>query len=96
MKMRVSLVLAGCLSGAFASSAWAADKGSNKDDDNVFTRFDTNKNGVLDPDEIVALKEAFKNGDPALKVYDTNGDGVLDENEIAAIKPPEKGKKKKK
>ena len=51
-------------------------------------RFDVNENGVLDPDEIKALKAAFDAGDTALKTLDTNNNGKLDDSEIAAIKLP--------
>jgi len=68
----------------------------NKEGKDVFSKYDTNKNGTLEAEEVTALREAFKKGDEDLKAYDTNKDGTLDENEIAAIKPPEKGKKKKK
>lgn len=62
----------------------------------VFSRYDKNANGTLDPTEASAVKAAFST-DPDLKRYDTNGDGKLDDNEIAAIKPAESsGKKKKK
>ena len=61
-------------------------------------KFDVNENGVLDPDEIAALREAFAAGDTALQPLDVNNDGKLDDAEIAAIKlpPAEKKKKKKK
>ena len=54
---------------------------------------DKNTNGVLDPEEIEAIKKAFDTDD-SLKKYDTDGNGKLDDKEIAAIKPA-KGKKKK-
>jgi hypothetical protein len=60
----------------------------------IFAKYDTNKNGVIDGDEIAAIQKDFladPNGE--LKRYDTNHDGKLDEKEIAAIKPPGAGGK---
>jgi hypothetical protein len=59
-------------------------------------KFDVNENGILDPDEIEALRKAFAEGDTALKPLDVNNDGKLDDAEIAAIKLPQPAKKKKK
>ncbi len=61
----------------------------------VFARYDKNANGVLDADEITAIKAALAT-DSDLKQFDTNADGKLDDNEIAAIKPATATKKKKK
>jgi hypothetical protein len=59
-----------------------------------FAKYDTNKNGVIDGDEIIALRKDF-DADPTgdLRRYDTNHDGKLSDEEIAAIKPPGSGKK---
>jgi hypothetical protein len=61
----------------------------------LFAKFDTNKNGVIDGDEIAELRKAFAaepKGD--LARYDTNKNGKLDDAEIAEIKPPgQKGAK---
>lgn len=59
-------------------------------------KFDANQNGILDPDEIEALRKAFLEGDTALKPLDVNNDGKLDDAEIAAIKLPQPAKEKKK
>ena len=59
-------------------------------------KFDVNQNGILDPDEIEALRKAFAEGDTALKPLDVNNDGKLDDAEIAAIKVPQPAKEKKK
>ena len=98
MKLKPTLLLiTSCL--LVANSAH--DKGK-KDDRTTATygcaKFDTNQNGILDPDEEDALKKAFTEGDSALKPLDTNNDAKLDAAEIAAIKlpQPEKEKKKKK
>ncbi len=61
----------------------------------LFAKYDTNKNGVIDGDEIAALRKDFA-ADPKgeLARFDTNHDGQLDDAEIAAIKPPGGGAKK--
>ena len=79
-----------------ASPSMAGEKKKDKGGDDVFTKYDENKNGTLDDDEKTKLRADFKAGDAALKKYDTNNDGTLDDNELAAIKPPEKKKKKNK
>jgi hypothetical protein len=55
----------------------------------IFAKYDTNKNGVIDGDEIIAVRQAFE-ADPKgeFASYDKNKDGKLDDAEIAAIKPP--------
>ena len=61
----------------------------------LFAKFDTNKNGVIDGDEVAALRKAFADeptGD--LARYDSNKNGKLDDAEITAIKPPGQGEKK--
>lgn len=60
----------------------------------IFAKYDTNKNGSIDGDEIAAVRTAFK-AEPKGEFarYDTNSDGKLDDAEIAAIKPPGQGGK---
>lgn len=55
----------------------------------IFAKYDTNKNGVIDGDEIAAVQKAFA-AEPKGEFarYDLNHDGKLDEKEIAEIKPP--------
>jgi hypothetical protein len=55
----------------------------------VMAKFDTNKNNVIDGEEIAAVRAAFA-ADPKgdLARYDTNQNGKLDDSEIAEIKPP--------
>jgi len=64
----------------------------------IFTKYDTNKNGIIDGDEIAAVRKAFA-ADPKgeFAAYEKNNDGKLDDAEIAAIKPPgaKKGGEKK-
>src|SRR5215218_9829800 len=61
----------------------------------IFAKFDTNKNGVIDGEEVAAVRAAFAS-DPKGQFarYDTNHDGKLDDAEIAEIKPPGAGGKK--
>ncbi len=62
----------------------------------IFAEFDQNKNGVIDGDEIAAVRKAHA-ADPKGQFarYDTDHDGKLSDAEIAEIKPPgAKGAKK--
>jgi hypothetical protein len=61
----------------------------------IFAKYDTNKNGVIDGDEVAAVRKAFA-ADPKGEFarYDANADGKLDDAEIAEIKPPGQGGKK--
>ena len=63
----------------------------------VLAQYDKNSNGIIDGDEVDAVKKAYisePNG--ILKRFDTNSDGKLDDTEIAAIHVGKKGGKKKK
>lgn len=64
----------------------------------IFAKYDTNKNGAIDGNEIVAVRQAFT-ADPKGEFanYDKNKDGKLDDAEVAEIKPPgaKKGGEKK-
>jgi hypothetical protein len=54
----------------------------------ALAKYDANKNGKLDPDEIVALRKDFDaNPKGELARFDTNKDGKLSDEEIAAIVP---------
>src|SRR3954462_6008392 len=77
-----------------AGPAIAANSGSGPKA-TIFAKFDTNKNGVIDGDEIAAVRAAFA-AEPKGQFarYDTNHDGKLDDAEIAEIKPPGAGGKK--
>ena len=61
----------------------------------IFLKFDTNKNNVIDGDEVAVVRKAFAE-DPkgSFARYDANKDGKLDDAEIAEIKPPGGGGKK--
>jgi len=64
---------------------------------NALNLYDKDSNGMINGDEIVALRAAFaadKTGPLAL--LDVNNDGTLDDNEIAAIHKGKGGKKGKK
>ena len=58
-----------------------------------FAKYDTNHNGVIDPEEKEAIRKDYSGApDGDLKRFDKNQDGKLDDEELAAIKPPS-GKK---
>ena len=96
MKRNSPLLLCGILA---LTTPLAFAKGK-KDEASTATygcaKFDANQNGVLDPEEIEALRKAFSEGDVALKPLDLNNDGKLDDAEIALIKLPKPAKEKKK
>jgi Ca2+-binding EF-hand superfamily protein len=86
-----------CISAAllFSATAFAQSQGPKA---KIFAKYDTNKNGVIDGDEIVAVRKAFAadlKGEFAS--YDKDADGKLSDEEIASIKPPgaNKGGEKK-
>ncbi len=60
----------------------------------IFAKYDTNKNGLIDGDEVAAVRKALA-AEPkgAFAVYDKDHDGKLSAEEIAAIKPPGQGGK---
>ena len=96
MKRIATLILGLFLLGIAAphhAQAAKSEKKANKHGTDVFAKYDLNKNGVLDPDEIAALKKDFDAGNADLKKLDTNGDGKLDDSEIAGLKPMKKHKK---
>ncbi|MDB6113486.1 MAG: h [Lacunisphaera sp.] len=86
-----------CLLAALAPAALVAAQ-SDGPKARLMAKYDTNKNGVIDGDEIAAIRAAFA-AEPAgdLKKYDANKDGKLDDAEIALIKGPggKKGETKK-
>ena len=65
----------------------------------LFAKYDANKNGIIDGDEIAAVRKAYA-ADPKGEFarYDLNHDGQLDDKEIAEIKPPgaKKGRRRQK
>lgn len=61
----------------------------------LFAKYDLNKNGVIDGDEVAAVRKDFAaepKGD--LARYDADHDGKLSDAEIALIKPPGQRDKK--
>jgi hypothetical protein len=75
-----------------SSASFAAAPGPKA---RIFEKYDTNKNSVIDGDEVAAVRKAFA-ADPKGEFarYDANTDGKLDDAEIAEIKPPGQGGKK--
>ena len=55
----------------------------------IFAKYDTNKNGVIDGDEVAAVRKAYA-AEPKgeFASYDLDHDGKLSDQEIANIKPP--------
>ena len=80
----VALLGSALLLGA-AATTYAADGPKAR----IFAKYDTNKNGVIDGDEIAAVRKAFA-ADPKgeFATYDKDHDGKLSDEEIASIKPP--------
>ena len=91
-KTLFTTLCAGLLTVVLATPAFAA-KGANKEEKkaarqtnkSVLATYDKNSNGVIDGDEVEALRKAFET-DASLKALDTNKDGKLDDTEIAAVK----------
>lgn len=85
---RTKFVFAAAALGAalFTVTAFAQSPGPKA---RIFLKYDTNKNGVIDGDEIAAVRKAFA-AEPKgeFVAYDVNGDGKLSDEEIAGIKPP--------
>jgi hypothetical protein len=88
-------LLVAALGAALASTSLVFGAAAPGPKARIFAKFDTNKNNVIDGDEIVAVRAAFA-ADPKgdLARFDTNLNGKLDDPEIAEIRPPgEKGAK---
>ena len=79
-----------------ALPAFSAEKKGGKENGpkaKFFAKYDTNHNGVIDPEEKDAIRKDYAAApDGDLKRFDKNQDGKLDDEELAAIKPPS-GKK---
>ena len=87
--MKKSRLLAtACASAAmlFSATAFAQSPGPKA---KIFAKYDTNKNGVIDGDEVAVVRKAFL-ADPKGEFanYDSDHDGKLSDAEIAGIKPP--------
>jgi Ca2+-binding EF-hand superfamily protein len=99
MKPSTLLFTALLATALLAPTAVFAAKGEPKSSKaDIMAKYDTNKNGKLDPEEIAQLKSDFlanPNGD--LKKLDTNHDGKLSDDELKAFTTGKaKGEKKKK
>ena len=71
---------------AFSVTAFAQSLGPKG---RIFAKYDTNKNGVIDGDEVAAVRKAFATEPKGeFATYDKNNDGKLSDEEIASIKPP--------
>jgi Ca2+-binding EF-hand superfamily protein len=81
--LATACVSAGLLFSATASAQSPGPKAR------LFAKYDTNKNGVIDGEEIAVVRKAFAadlKGEFA--TYDADHDGKLSDAEIASIKPP--------
>lgn len=75
-----------------AATAKTRDRSANP---KILEKYDTDKNGQIDPEEKTAMKkDRATRREERLKKYDKNGDGRLDDTEKAAIKPETKLEKK--
>ena len=99
MKKAVIVTLSLCLIGLLAPGLALAKKGGKggkrqkqKQEEpsaggNSLARYDTNKDGQFDDEEIAALKKDFASNKPEdLKKYDKNENGKLDSAEVEALK----------
>jgi DNA-binding transcriptional regulator YiaG len=93
MTAKTLLVLALGMTPCLSNPAAAAAPGPKA---RIFAKYDTNKNGAIDGDEIAAIRDAFKaDSKGEFARYDTNRDGKLDDAEVAEIKPPGQSGKKR-
>jgi Ca2+-binding EF-hand superfamily protein len=92
MKTILALVVAFSLSGFLAKAA--DEKAPEKKSSKTLEKYDKNKNGKLDEDELAQLQKDRRA--EAIKKYDKNGDGVLDDAEKEAAKGEIKKEEKQK
>lgn len=63
----------------------------------LLAKYDANKNGVLDADEVATLQKDFAAGSaPDAAAFDVNSDKTLDDTEIATLQKALTAKAKKK
>jgi hypothetical protein len=88
--MKTTRLLAGTASLLFLfTSVSLSAAAANGPKAKLMAKYDKNGNGVIDGDEIEAVRKDFAaEPDGDLKRFDTNKDGKLDDTEIAAMKPP--------
>ena len=85
-KSRILVTACAAATVLFSASTFAQSPGPKA---RIFAKFDTNKNGVIDGDEVAVVRKAFLadlKGEFA--TYDQDADGKLSDAEIASIKPP--------
>lgn len=92
---KLPLLLAAALLPVLVAPFALAQGAGNGPKARLFAKYDTNKNGAIDGDEVAAVRQAFA-AEPKgeLARYDANANGKLDDAEIAEIKPPGTGGKK--
>jgi Ca2+-binding EF-hand superfamily protein len=98
MKIPTFLVVAAAAASSAISPGTALAAAGLGPKARIFAEFDANKNGVIDGDEVAAVRKAFAaDMKGQFAAYDKNKDGKLEDAEIAAIKPPgsQKGGEKK-
>ena len=75
-------------------AAKGAEKTKRQPSAKTLEKYDTNKNGVIDPEEKEAMKkDRTARREERLKKYDKNGDSKLDDTEKAAMKIEKKADK---
>jgi hypothetical protein len=104
MNMKKLVMISVCLLGLAAASTLKAEDAPSatpkpraraKADPKMLEKYDTNKNGKIDPDEREAMKKDRQAlHDETIKKYDKNGDGKLDADERAAMREDLKKNKK--
>jgi hypothetical protein len=74
--------------GVFAAAPRAQGARADGPKAKIMAKYDLNKNGILDPDEVAAIRKDFA-ADPEgeLKRFDKDHDGKLSDAEIAAMVP---------
>jgi len=81
------LIIGACLLGLMQPTTALAAKADGKKA-KLIAKYDKNKNGVIDGEEMKAFRKDFAaDKEGTLKGYDKDGDGKLSDEEIKAIKP---------
>jgi len=74
--------------GAFATAPCARAAKADGPKAKIMAKYDLNHNGILDPDEIAAIRKDYAaNPEGELKRFDKDHDGKLSDEEIAAMVP---------
>jgi hypothetical protein len=87
--MKKTLLFAACLTlGVFATAPRAQAARADGPKAKLMAKYDLNKNGILDPDEVAAIRKDFAaSPEGELKRFDKDHDGKLSDAEIAAMVP---------